>query len=180
MKKIYTRNNYLIIEWTGSAPLMRPKKDISFRRTNANHNQYMIADRSQPIPGDLQTVLWTDFIKEDNTPFASIVEFNNWITENTGNFKSGSEHGEFEPIEHDLAEFKNESENPFLRSDQMPPKGDKGDKGDAGVNSISIPTLRTPINKATAYQALNTSKPAIITITLTSTSSFSLTGNISN
>lgn len=315
MKKIYTKNNYLIIEWTGSAPLMRPKKNIFFFRTNSNPNQYLLKDSLQTIPAGLELVLWSDFIKEDNTAFANQTEFNDWITANTGNFNSGTNGGGFVPSNHDLAEFKNNSADKFAKISQMPakgekgdtgpegpqgiqgitgkdgkdgtngvdgaqgpkgdkgdtgiqgekgndgsigprglkgedgatgiqgppgiqgikgdkgdqglqgdkgdpgtkgdvgqtgpqgpigltgPKGDKGDtgatgpkgdqgiqglKGDtgnsgsAGVNSFSIPALRTPINKATAYQASVTTKPAIITITLSSTSSFTLTGNISN
>lgn len=294
MKRIYTKNNYLIIEWTGSAPLMRPKKNIFFFRTNSNPNQYLVKDSLQTIPAGLELVLWSDFIKEDNTPFANQTEFNDWITANTGNFNSGTNGGGFVPSNHDLAEFKNNSADKFAKVSQMPakgekgdtgpagpqgiqgipgkdgkdgingvdgaqgpkgdkgdtgiqgekgsdgsigprglkgedgstglqgppgiqgikgdkgdqglkgdkgdpgskgdigqigpqgpigltgPKGDQGNSGSAGVNSFSIPTLRTPINKATAYQALVTTKPAIITITLSSTSSFTLTGNVSN
>lgn len=264
MKRIYVKNNYIIIEWTGSMPLMRPQKDISFRRTNVNPNQYQIADRSNPVPGDIQNVMWIDFVKEDGTPFANQAEFNEWITANTGNFKKGSDNGEFEPSEYDLADFNNISSDPYLKQSQKPndgekgekgdkgdrgeqglsgpqgiqgiqgekgndgsigprglkgedgvqgpqgpigltgdkgdqgiqglkgdtgaqgPKGDKGDAGSqgsqgvSGVNSFSLPTLRSGINKATAYQATVATKPSIITITLSSTSSFSLSGNVSN
>lgn len=192
MKRIYTKNNYLIIEWTGSNPLMRPKKEISFIRTTNNPNQYMIKDRSQAVPTNLQMVLWTDFVKEDGTPFTNQEEFTDWITANTGNFSSGSSIGEFEPNNYDLAEFSNVSSDPYIKQSEKPKDGEKGEKGDpgeqgiqgpqgiAGVNSFSIPTLRTPINKATAYQAIVSNKPAIIMITLSSTSSFSLTGNVSN
>lgn len=256
MKRIYVKNNYLIIEWNGSAPLMRPKKNIFFFRTNSNPNQYLIKDSLQSIPPGLENVLWTDFIKEDGTAFSSIVEFNDWITTNTGNFNSGSNIGGFDPSKHDLAEFKNISSDPFSKLSQMPPKGDKGDRGEQGlpgingvdgkdginglkgdkgspgvqgiqgerglqgekgndgsigprglkgedgatglqgpkgdqgiqglkgdtgnqgapgVNSFSIPTLRTPIAKATAYQALNPLKPAVITITLNAVSNATLT-----
>lgn len=261
MKKIYVKNNYLIIEWSGSAPFMRPRKNVFFYRNDLNHEKYFITDNQRTVPSAIQNVLWTDFIKEDNTPFASITEFNEWITANTGNFNSGANIGTFVPSNHDLAEFKNNSSDKFAKVSQVPEKGEKGDKGDrgeqgiqgvagvngtngidgkdgkdglngsqgikgdvgltgakgdagerglqglkgdtgaqgqtgltgqqgiqgiqgvkgdtgsqgvAGVNSFSLPTLRTPINKSTAYQALNPSKPAIITITLNATSNATL------
>lgn len=65
------------------------------------------------------------------------------------------------------------------------PQGDQGTQGiqgvagTPGVNSFSSPTART-ITKGVAYQASNPSKPSVITITLTSTSSASLTGVTSN
>jgi len=265
MKKIYIKNNYLIIEWSGSAPFMRPRKNVFFYRNDLNHEKYFITDNQRTVPSAIQNVLWTDFIKEDNTPFANITEFNDWITANTGNFNSGANIGTFVPGNHDLAEFKNNSSDKFAKVSQVPEKGEKGDKGDrgdkgetgnagsvgltgpagpqgekgndgaigprglkgedgatglqgpqgiagpkgdtgerglqglkgdtgaqgqqgiqgvkgdtgsqgvAGVNSFSLPTLRTPINKATAYQALNPSKPAIITITLNAVSNATLT-----
>lgn len=297
MKKIYVKNNYLIIEWSGSAPFMRPRKNVFFYRNDLNHEKYFITDNQKTVPPAIQNVLWTDFIKEDDTPFASITEFNEWITANTGNFNPGSNIGTFVPGNHDLAEFKNNSSDKFAKVSQVPEKGEKGDKGDrgeqgiqgvaglngtngidgknglngaqgikgdigstgpkgetgdrglqgekgdkgndgsqgpigltgpkgdigntgakgdqgiqgikgdtgaqgpigltgsqglqgiqgiqgvkgdtgsqgvAGVNSFSLPTLRTPINKATPYQALNPLKPAIITITLNATSNATL------
>lgn len=234
MKRIYVKNNYLIIEMTGSAPLMRPRKNIFFFRSNANPNQYLIKDSLQSIPAYFETVLWTDFVKEDGTSFETITEFNDWVTTHTGNFNAGSNIGTFDPSKHDLAEFKNENSDSFMRVSNMPEfeppkdgkdgldgingidgakgdtgerglqglkgdtgaqgqtgltgqqgaqgmqgiqglKGDTGNQGVAGINSFSIPTIRTPIAKATAYQALNPLKPAIITITLNATSNSTLT-----
>ncbi len=285
MKRIYVKNNYLIIECHGTEPLMRPKKDISFRRASNDSNQYMLADRSHSLPLEFQSVKWNELIKENGEKFQSIDEFNEWITANTGNFSEGSEYGTFEPLDYDLAEFNNNSEDPFLRLSQKPKdgkdgrdgtngvdglpgkdgingkdgaqglpgkdgingndgidgkngldgaKGEKGDKGDAGaqgiqglkgdqgiqgikgdkgdngaqglkgetglqgskgdtgatgaqgiqglpgVNSFGFPTLRTSIAKATAYQALNPSKPAVITITLNATSNATLTVAVNN
>lgn len=119
MKKIYTKNNYLIIEWPMSAPLMRPKKNIFFFRSSVNLNQYMIKDSLQSIPPALETVLWTDFVKEDNTPFANITDFNDWVTANTGNFNQGSNPGTFVPANHDLAEFKNNSSDKFVKESKI-------------------------------------------------------------
>lgn len=65
------------------------------------------------------------------------------------------------------------------------PQGDQGTQGiqgvagTPGVNSFSAPATRT-ITKGVAYQASNPSKPSVITITLTSTSSASLSGVTSN
>ena len=57
-------------------------------------------------------------------------------------------------------------------------KGDKGDKGDigpAGVNAFGAPASRS-VTLATAYQASDKTKPAIITLNVTSTASLTLTG----
>lgn len=205
MKRIYTKNNYLIIEWSGSSPLMRPKKNIFFYRADNDPNKYFITDNQKSVPVAIQTVMWSDFVKEDGTHFTSINEFNDWITANTGNFNAGSDSGEFEPLNYDLAEFNNESYDPFIKKSQKPKDGAKGEKGERGeqgiqgiqglkgdkgdmgatgaqgiqglpgINSIGFPTLRAGIAKSTAYQALNPTKPAIITITLNATSNATLT-----
>src|SRR6185503_16080053 len=137
MKKIYVKNNYLIIEWSGSAPFMRPRKNVFFYRNDLNHEKYFITDNQRTVPSAIQNVLWTDFVKEDNTPFANITEFNDWITTNTGNFNQGSNIGTFDPSKHDLAEFKNVSQDPYSRLSQMPSNGDKGDKGERGEQGIA-------------------------------------------
>lgn len=61
-----------------------------------------------------------------------------------------------------------------------PVKGDKGDTGLPGVNSFSAPATRTGLALATAYQASNPLKPAIITITLQAQSSITLGGITNN
>jgi len=64
-------------------------------------------------------------------------------------------------------------------------KGDTGAQGIQGVAgsavnmSFAAPTSRTMV-LATAYQATNTAKPALFTITLEATSSFTLSGTVSN
>ena len=58
------------------------------------------------------------------------------------------------------------------------PKGDTGATGPAGPSAFGIPTART-LSLATAYQATDPTKPAMVTVSLQSTSSFSLIG-ISN
>lgn len=136
MKRIYTKNNYLIIEWSGSAPLMRPKKNIFFYRADNDPNKYFITDNQKSVPAAIQTVLWSDFVKEDGTHFGSIVEFNDWITENTGNFSHGSDSGEFEPLNYDLADFSNTSTDPYIKQSQKPKDGAKGDKGDRGEQGL--------------------------------------------
>lgn len=63
-----------------------------------------------------------------------------------------------------------------------PIKGDTGatgPTGPAGADAFGSPNSRT-LSLATAYQATNTAKPAIVTINLTSTANFSLTGGTTN
>lgn len=57
--------------------------------------------------------------------------------------------------------------------------GAAGKDGTAGVNAFSAPISRT-MSLATAYQATNVTKPAMLTITLESTSTFSLSGSTNN
>lgn len=57
--------------------------------------------------------------------------------------------------------------------------GTNGTNGAAGVNSFGAPNART-LSLATAYQATDNTKPAVITINLTSTASISLTGGTTN
>lgn len=54
-----------------------------------------------------------------------------------------------------------------------------GPQGPAGVNAFGSPTSRS-LSLATAYQATTTTKPAIVTINLTSSASFSLIGGATN
>lgn len=58
-------------------------------------------------------------------------------------------------------------------------KGQTGATGAAGVNAFGAPTSRT-LSLATAYQATNSAKPAMVSITLSSTANFSLTGGTTN
>lgn len=57
--------------------------------------------------------------------------------------------------------------------------GPAGADGSAGVNSFGSPTSRS-LSLATAYQATNTAKPAIVTINITSTANLSLSGGTTN
>lgn len=57
--------------------------------------------------------------------------------------------------------------------------GATGATGSAGVNSFGSPTTRT-LSLATAYQATNTAKPAIVTVNITSTANLSLSGGTTN
>lgn len=57
--------------------------------------------------------------------------------------------------------------------------GATGAQGPAGINAFGTPTARS-IAAATAYQATDPTKPAIVSINLTSTASISLTGGTSN
>lgn len=59
------------------------------------------------------------------------------------------------------------------------PSPTKGDPGLAATVAVTAPTSRA-LNMATAYQALDPTKPAIVTVTVTSTSSVSLSGAVSN
>lgn len=70
-------------------------------------------------------------------------------------------------------------------------KGDKGDKGEtgntgatgsqgvAGVNAIGSPNVRT-LSLATAYRATDITKPAIVTINLSSTAGLTISGGTTN
>lgn len=58
-------------------------------------------------------------------------------------------------------------------------QGNPGADGAAGVNAFGSPTART-VSLATAYQATNTAKPAIVTINITSTANLSLSGGTTN
>src|SRR6201996_9412787 len=58
-------------------------------------------------------------------------------------------------------------------------KGPAGPNGVAGVNAFSTPNART-LSLATAYQATNTAKPAIVTMNLSSTAGLSLAVGATN
>lgn len=55
------------------------------------------------------------------------------------------------------------------------PRGDVGVTGASGINAIGYPTART-LSLATAYQATDPSRPAIVTINVTSAATLSLSG----
>lgn len=57
--------------------------------------------------------------------------------------------------------------------------GPTGPQGAAGVNAFGTPNTRS-ISLATAYQATDPTKPALVTINLTSTASISLSGGTTN
>lgn len=57
--------------------------------------------------------------------------------------------------------------------------GSTGPQGVAGVNAFGIPNVRT-LSLATAYQATDITKPAIVTVNLSSTASISLSGGTTN
>lgn len=57
--------------------------------------------------------------------------------------------------------------------------GPAGADGAAGANSFGSPTSRS-LSLATAYQATNAAKPAIVTINITSTANLSLSGGTTN
>jgi hypothetical protein len=122
MKKIYTKNNYIIIEY-GNIKLMRPKKNIFFIRS-LEEGKYYVKDIGQKIPNYLELSLWTDFIDINDQPFASLELFEYFITENTGNFNSGSSGGTIDPQDYDLAEFTNISVDPFVQESDLLNKAD--------------------------------------------------------
>lgn len=59
------------------------------------------------------------------------------------------------------------------------PTGATGAAGAAGVNAFGAPNSRT-LALATAYQATDPTKPAVVTINITSTANFSLSGGTTN
>ena len=115
MRKIYTKNNYLVIEFNG-IKLMRPKKNIFFIRT-PTENQYYLNDSEKNIPEQLQFSMWSDYVDFNDTAFGSLELFEVFITQNTGNFNTGPINGTIDPNDYDLAEFKNDSLNVFIQDD---------------------------------------------------------------
>lgn len=59
------------------------------------------------------------------------------------------------------------------------PAGAEGATGAPGVNALGAPTTRS-VSLATAYQATTPAKPAAVTINLTSTANFSISGGTTN
>lgn len=57
--------------------------------------------------------------------------------------------------------------------------GSTGATGAAGVNAFGSPNTRS-LSLATAYQATDTTKPAVVAVNLTSTATLSLTGGTTN
>lgn len=108
MKKIYVKNNYLIIENSDGTQEMFPKKDSRFSRLSGTDYYYYRFNNTVVVSKNK----WQDFVKEDDSPFASIEEFEAFITVNTGNFNSGSA---FDPQDYDLSDFTNDGENKFIQ-----------------------------------------------------------------
>ena len=117
MKKIYTKNNYIVIEY-GNIKLMRPKKNIFFTRSSEN-NKYYLKDTGQKIPNELELSLWTDYVDSNDQQFDSLELFETFITENTGNFNSGSIVPPFDPQDYDIAAFTNTSADPFVQGSDI-------------------------------------------------------------
>lgn len=57
--------------------------------------------------------------------------------------------------------------------------GNTGSPGVPGVNALGAPTSRA-VSLATAYQATDPTRPALVTVNLTSTASLSLSGGTTN
>ncbi|WP_374464155.1 hypothetical protein [Chryseobacterium sp.] len=86
MRKIYSKGNYLYIVFPDGNEYIKPKKEISLTRVNkTDYFDYRTTDSEYN-----RTFEWNEFYKEDGSPFTSVEEFETFVTENTGNFKSGS------------------------------------------------------------------------------------------
>ena len=86
MKKIYVKGNYLVIDYPNGTKLMSPCPNIKMGRvSNSDEFYYRTIDKTRWLD-----FTWTEFEKEDGSAFSSIEEFETFVTENTGNFKSGS------------------------------------------------------------------------------------------
>lgn len=59
------------------------------------------------------------------------------------------------------------------------PQGTVGNTGPAGVNAFGTPNVRT-LSLSTAYQAMDPTRPAVVTVNLTSTATISLSGGATN
>jgi len=88
MKKIYTKNNYLIIEFD-SIVYQRPKSLCYFVKSREDDDIFRLYSIGKETPDELKSNLWTEFVNENDLYFADINAFENFITSNTGNFSSG-------------------------------------------------------------------------------------------
>lgn len=123
MNRIYVKGNYLIMSFADGQVISQPRKNISFTRvSNTDYFEYVSIDKAN---SDFNNVYaWQNLAKEDGSPFISADEFETFILNNTGNFNSGSSGGGIDPQNYDLADFKNQSSDPFTQESDLINKAD--------------------------------------------------------
>lgn len=120
MRKIYIQDNYIIVENPDQTKIVNPRRNVKiYRQTSSELFYYKTRDETISF-----WFYWTNMTKEDGTSFADIQEFETFITENTGNFNSGSSGGTIDPQDYDLADFNNASANPFVQESDLLNKAD--------------------------------------------------------
>lgn len=124
MNKVYTKGNYLILELANGTVITQPRKNISFTRVSkTDYFEYVVIDK--PNSSFNKTYDWTNFVNESGVVvWSSAEEFETFISDNTGNFNSGSGGGTIDPQDYDLADFKNQSSDPFVQESDLLNKAD--------------------------------------------------------
>ena len=85
MTKIYAQGNYIVIEANNERKTFQ-KKGVGFEIVNYD-GLYSLNDKGLPI-GDFN---YSDVKKEDGSGYATPLEFEKFLFENTGNFNSGAD-----------------------------------------------------------------------------------------
>ena len=85
MTKIYAQGNYIVIEANNERKTFQ-KKGVGFEIVNYN-GLYSLNDKGLPI-GDFN---YSEVKKEDGSGYATPLEFETFLFENTGNFNSGAD-----------------------------------------------------------------------------------------
>ena len=85
MTKIYSQGNYIVIEANNERKTFQ-KKGVGFEIVNYN-GLYSLNDKGLPI-GDFN---YSEMKKEDGSDYATALEFETFLFENTGNFNSGAD-----------------------------------------------------------------------------------------
>jgi len=85
MTKIYAQGNYIVIEANNERKTFQ-KKGVGFEIVNYN-GLYSLNDNGLPM-GDFN---YSEVKKEDGSGYATPLEFEKFLFENTGNFNSGAD-----------------------------------------------------------------------------------------
>ena len=85
MTKIYAQGNYIVIEANNERKTF-PKRDVRFKVVDED-GIYSLSSQELPI-GDFN---YSEVKKEDNSDYATALEFETFLFENTGNFNSGAD-----------------------------------------------------------------------------------------
>lgn len=85
MTKIYAQGNYIVIEANNERNTF-PKRDVRFKVVDED-GIYSLSSQELPI-GDFN---YSEVKKEDGSDYATSLEFETFLFENTGNFNSGAD-----------------------------------------------------------------------------------------